>query len=166
MIVAVVRSRATPAVERANAWLAGRSRRERVLLAALAVLGIAAVGGYGIIQPLMVARQTAVERIELYEGLQARLRAAPAGAAPAPGVVPLSGPLDEAVRQAAAVQALTAEISGGPDQVSVVVANARFDSAVPFVRALESGGAVVDDLRLETAGQPGLINLTLTAARP
>lgn len=164
-MIAVVRSRALPAVERANAWLDGRSRREHVLLIALAVLGIAAVGWYGIIQPLLVARQTAVQRIELYEGLQARLRAAPAGAAPAPGVVSLSGPLDEAVRQAAAAQALTAEVSGDADRVSVTIAGARFDGFVPFIRALEGGGAVVDDLRMETAGQPGLINLTLTAAR-
>lgn len=166
MIVAVVRARALPAVERANAWLDGRSQRERVLLIGLAVLGVVVIGWYGIIQPLLIARQTAVERIELYEGLQARLRAAPAGAAPAPSVVPISGPLDEAVRQAAAAQALTAEVTGDADRVSVTVAGARFDSAVPFVRALESGGAVVDDLRMETAGQPGLINLTLTAARP
>lgn len=165
-MIAAVSSRAAPAVERANAWLAGRSARERMLLIVLAVLGVAAVAWYGIIQPLLVARQTAVERIELYEGLQARLRAAPAGAASAPGAAPLSGPLDEAARQAVAAQALTAEVTGDADGVSVTITGARFDSAVPFVRALESGGAVVDDLRLETAGQPGLINLTLTAARP
>lgn len=166
MIVAVVRSRAAPAVERANAWLDSRSQRERVLLIALAMLGIAVLGWYGIIQPLLVARQTAVERIELYESLQARLRAAPSGAAPAPGAVLVSGPLDQAVRQAAMAQALTAQITGDADRVSVAVSGARFDSVVPFVRAVESGGATVNDLRMETAGQPGLINLTLTAARP
>lgn len=166
MIAATVRARALPAVERGNAWLAERSARERLMLLVLAVLGVVAVGWYGVVQPLLIARQTAVARIELYEGLQARLRAAPPGAAPAPGAVPLTGPLDAAARQAAAAQGLSAEVTGDADRVSVVVANARFDSAVPFVRALESGGAVVDDLRMETAGQPGLITLTLTAARP
>jgi len=166
MIVAVIRNRAAPAVERANEWLADRSERERLLLIALAVLGIGTIGWYGIIQPLLIARQTAVERINLYEGLQARLRVAPAGAAPAPGAVPITGPLDAAVRLAAAEGALTAEIAGDADRVSVTVSGARFDSAVPFVRALERGGAVVDDLRMETSGQPGLINLTLTATRP
>lgn len=166
MIVAAVRSRAAPAIERANDWLAGRSERERLLLIVLAVLGIAAVGWYGIIQPLLIVRQDTVERIELYESLQARLRAAPAGAAAAPGTAPLSGPLDQTVRQTAAAHALTAEVTGDADRVSVTIVGARFDSAVPFIRALESGGAIVDDLRMETAGQPGLINLTLTAARP
>lgn len=166
MIVAVVRTRAAPVIEQANVWLAGRSERERLLLIAMGVLGIAAIGWYGIIQPLLIARQTAVERIELYESLQARLRAPPAGAAPAPGAVPITGPLDEAVRAAAAAGALTAQVTGDADRVSVTVTSARFDSAVPFVRALESGGAVVDDLRMETASQSGLINLTLTATRP
>ncbi len=167
MIVAVVRARAAPAVERAQEWLAGRSRRERALLTVLAVLGVAIIGWYGVIQPLLVARQTAVARIELYEGLQARLRAAPIGAAPTPaGAVAISGPLDEAVRQAAAAQGLAADVTGDGDRVDITVAGARFDSAVPFLRALEGGGVVVDDLRMETAGQPGLINLTLTASRP
>ncbi len=166
MIVAAVRNRAAPVLERANEWLAGRSERERLLLTVLSVLGIAAVGWYGIVQPLLIARQTAVERIALYEGLQARLRAAPAGAVATPGAVPISGPLDAAVRKAAAEGALTAQVSGDADRVTVVITGARFDGAVPFVRALESGGAVVDDLRMETGGQPGLINLTLTASRP
>ena len=166
MIVAVVRNRAAPALERANEWLAGRSERERLLLIVLAVLGMGAIGWYGIFQPLLIARQTAVERIALYEGLQARLRATPAGAATAPGVTPITGPLDAAVRKAAAEGALTAQVAGDAERVTVVITGARFDGAVPFVRALESGGAVVDDLRMETGGQPGLINLTLTATRP
>ncbi|HZV85124.1 MAG TPA: type II secretion system protein GspM [Brevundimonas sp.] len=166
MIVAVVRARALPAVERANVWLAGRSERERLLLIVLALLGIAAVGWYGIVQPLLTARQTAFARIELYEGLQARLRAAPAGVATVPGAALPPGPLDEAIRQAAAAQALGAEVAGDAERTGVTIANARFDSVVPFVRALESGGVIVDDLRMETAGQPGLINLTLTATRP
>lgn len=166
MIVAVVRARALPAVERANVWLADRSERERLLLIVLAILGIAAIGWYGIIQPLLTARQTAFARIELYEGLQARLRATPTGVAPVPGAVLNSGPLDQAVRLAAAEHALTASVTGDAGRTSVTIASARFDSVVPFVRALESSGVVVDDLRMEAAGQPGLINLTLTAARP
>ena len=166
MIVAAVRTRAAPAVERAHEWLASRSERERLLLIVLAVLGITAVGWYGLIQPLLIARQTAVERIDLYESLQARLRAAPAGSTPISGAAAITGPLDAAVRKAAAEGALTAQVTGDADRVTIVITGARFDGAVPFVRALESGGAVVDDLRMETGGQPGLINLTLTATRP
>lgn len=166
MIVQTVRTRAAPAVDRANVWLAERSARERVLLAGLAALGLVVVGWYGIAQPLLNARQTAVERIELYEMLQARLRASPAGAAVAPGAPPISGPLDEAARQAAASNALNAEVTGDAERIAVRVTNARFDAAVPFVRALEGGGAVVGELRMESAGQPGLINVSLTAARP
>ena len=166
MIVAAVRSQAAPVLDRANEWLTGRSERERLLLFVLAMLGIGAIGWYAIVQPLMIARQTAIERIALYEGLQVRLRAAPVGAANTPGAAPITGPLDAAVRKAAVESALTAQITGDADRVTVVITGARFDGAVPFVRALESGGAVVDDLRMETGGQPGLINLTLTATRP
>lgn len=165
-MIAVVRVRAAPVVERASAWLAARSARERVLLGVLAALGAAALAWYGLVQPLMITRQTAVERIELYEGLQARLRAAPSGAAPTPAAPLLAGPLDEAARQAAAAHALNAEVTGGVDRVAVVVTDARFDGAAPFVRALEGGGAMIEELRLEAAGQPGLVNLTLTAVRP
>lgn len=166
MIIAVVRARTAPAAERATAWLTARSERERLLLIVLSVLGATAISWYGIIQPLLIARQTAVERIELYESLRARLRTAPAGSPAAAGAVPISGPLDAAVRGTAAALALTAEVTGDADRVSVTIAGARFDSVIPFVRALESGGAIVDDLRIEQAGQPGLVNMTLTAARP
>lgn len=166
MIVAVVRSRALPAVERAGAWLNERSRRERLLLLTLAVLGIAAVGWYGLLQPLLVARQIAVERIELYEGLQARLRATPANTAAAPVAVIMTGPLDEALRRAAAVHALSPDLVGDANRVAVTIGGARFDSAMAFVQALEGGGVVITELRLGAAGQPGLVNLTLTASRP
>lgn len=166
MIVDTVRGHGLPVVKRAHAWLAERSARERTMLLILGGLGIVAVGWYGVVQPLVVARQTAVARIELYESLQARLRAAPAGAPSAPGAAPVTGPLDEAARQVAAAHALTAEVVGDPDRISVTLRNARFDSAVAFVDALERGGSTVDDLRMEAVGQPGLINLTLIAERP
>ena len=84
MIVQTVRTRAAPAVERANAWLAERWAREGVMLAGLAALGLVVAGWYGVVRPLLEARQTAIARIELYETLQARLRAAPAGTAASP----------------------------------------------------------------------------------
>lgn len=166
MIVAVIRSRSLPAIERARAWLSERSRRERLLLLTLAVLGVAAVGWYGLIQPLLIARQTAVERIELYEALQARLRATPQSAAASPVAVVMTGPLDQALRQAAAVHALSPEVVGDAERVALTIGGARFDSAVPFLQTLEGSGVVITDLRLEAAGQPGLVNVTLTASRP
>lgn len=165
MIVAALRSRAAPALERASDWLAGRSERERLLLIVMATLGLAAAGWYGVIQPLLIARQTSIARIELYEGLQARLRASPAGAVTTPGQAPVSGPLDEAVRQAAA-QALAVDVKGDADTVTVTVAAARFDAAMSFVRALESGGAMIGQLRMEAGPGPGQVNLTFTATRP
>ena len=164
-MIGAVTARTAPVLEQGKAWIEGRSARERLLLGVLAVLGLAAVGWYGVIQPLAVARQDAVERIALYESLQARLRAAPSGAVQ-PASPPLSGPLIDAVRQAASQQSLTIEIAGDEARVTATATGARFDSAAALVDTLERGGINVSSLQLTATGQPGVVDLTLTATRP
>ncbi len=157
----------TPAVARASAWLDERSARERLLLQVMAALGLIAVLWYAVIQPLASARETALERIALYESLQARLRQAPAG--PPPSVTSPAlpgGSLVDAARQAAVAQGLAADIQGDAGRITVTLAAARFDAALPFLQTLESAGVELADVRLQAADQPGLINLTLSASRP
>lgn len=157
----------TPAVARASAWLDERSARERLLLQVMAALGLIAVLWYAAIQPLASARETALERIARYESLQARLRQAPAG--PPPSVTSPAlpgGSLVDAARQAAVAQGLAADIQGDAGRITVTLAAARFDAALPFLQTLESAGVELADVRLQAADQPGLINLTLSASRP
>jgi len=157
----------TPAVARASAWLDERSARERLLLQVMAALGLIAVLWYAVIQPLASARETALERIALYESLQSRLRQGPAGPPPAVTSPALpGGSLVDAARQAAVAQGLAADIQGDAERITVTMAAARFDAALPFLQTLESGGVELADVRLQAADQPGLINLTLSATRP
>lgn len=164
-MIAAVTARTAPVLEQGKAWIENRSARERVLLGVLALLGLAAIGWYGVIQPLASARQDALARIALYEGLQARLRAAPAGVVQ-PASPPLNEPLIDAVRQAAGQQSLTLAISGDEARVTATAAGARFESAAALVDTLERGGVTVSSLRMTATGQPGVVDLTLTATRP
>ena len=63
-------------------------------------------------------------------------------------------------------QGLAADIQGDAEQITVTMAAARFDAALPFLQTLESGGVELADVRLQAADQPGMINLTLSATRP
>lgn len=157
---------ASPAVAQAAEWFAARSARERLLLRIMAALGLVALHWYGVIQPLASTRAAAMERIALHESLQARLRLAPPGAAAAPTAALGEGSLVEAARAAAAAQGVAAQIEGDEGRIAVTAQGVRFDAAMPFVRTLEAGGAELSDLRMQASAQPGLIDLTLTAARP
>jgi len=157
---------ASPAVAQAAEWFAARSARERLLLQILAALGLIAVLWYGVIQPLATARANAIERIALYETLQARLRLAPSGAATTPTAALGQGSLVDAARAAAAAQGIAAQIEGDDGRITVTAQGVHFDAAMPFVRMLEAGGAELSDVRMQASAQPGLIDLTLTAARP
>ena len=168
MILADIHQRTFPAVARTRVWLDGRSARERALLGVLVFCAGVALVWYGMLGPLLSANATARDRIALYEQLQARLRITPGGAASA-----TSGPtmaddaaLDQAIRRVAAELGLNPEVSADGDRVRVTVANARFDSALPFVQAIERGGAVVVAMRMDATDQAGLVNLTMTVSRP
>lgn len=159
--------RTSPALARTADWLAQRSDRERVLLGVMAALCLVAVGWYGVVLPVTSARATALERIALHQSLQARLRSAPTGGAAASSQTALAdGPLVEAARAAAAAQGLSAEIEGDADRITVVVAAARFDAALPFLAGVEAGGAELTDVRMRAGAQPGLVDLSFTATRP
>lgn len=168
MIVAVVRQRSLPAVNRARLWLEGRSARERALLGILAFWAAVALFWYGILGPLLSSNAEASNRIVLYEQLQARLRIASEGAAAAS-----SGPamakdaaLDTALKQMASVFDLAPETTADGDRVRVAIANARFDGVVPYVQAIERGGGVVEAMRMDATQEAGLVNLTMTVSRP
>lgn len=158
---------ASPVVAQAAEWFAARSARERLLLKILTALGLAAVALYGVIQPLVAARTTAMERIALQETLQARLKLGPPGVAAAVQTTALAeGSLVDAARAAAATQGAPVQIDGDAGRITVAAQGVRFEAAMPFVRTLEAGGAELSDVRMQASAQPGLIDLTLTAARP
>ena len=167
MIVTFVRQQSLPAVNRARVWLDGRSSRERVLLGILAFWAGVAFFWYVVLGPLLSANAEARDRIALYEQLQARLRIAPgdAAAASAGPTMAEDAALDAALGEMAPVLGLAPEIAADGDRVQVTIANARFDSVVPFVQAIERGGGVVEAMRMDATEQAGLVNLTMTVSR-
>lgn len=146
-------------------WLAGRSRREQLLLGAATALCLVAIGWYGLILPTARLREDAVTRIALYEQLQARLRAAPAGGEVTTSAPPTpDAPIDATVQQVIASAELSAEVSGGPDQVDVTVSGARFEAAMALVQSLEGMGLAVQTLSLQGRSE-GVVDLALTVSR-
>ncbi len=161
---------AVPPVHRAAlAWMEGRSRREQRLLQVMAALLVLAMAWYGVALPLMRAREAAMARIETAARLQSRILTAPAGAS-AGAVVPaaIEGGLAEVVTQRAAAAGLASSaVEDSGDALVFSIDNARYDAVIPFVAALEGvDGAVIQSLRIEAAGQPGLVRVRMQVSRP
>ena len=158
---------AAPAVKAATVWLDTRSRREQRLILAMAGLAVVAVAWYGLAQPIQRMREDAAIRIETAAVLLARLQAAPVGQ-----VVAVQAPLDGAVadiltQRAAAAGLTPTRIEPDADGASMVIDNARYDAVIPFLAAVEGvDGAVVQDVRIEQAGQPGIIRLQMRVRQP
>lgn len=159
----VVLDRAAPALASASDWMAGRSRREQILLAVLGSLVIVAGLWLLILQPLLDARATAVSRIAAYETLMVRVRTA---GTIGPAVQPLAGPLEAALPAQAAPFGVTPTVVVEGDGVAVTVTGARYDSVVAWLAALEASGGVLSSVRIERGAQPGVVNASLSVARP
>lgn len=159
----VLLDRAAPAFAFAAGWMAGRSRREQILLAVLG--GFLVVAGLWllILQPLLDARAMAVSRIAAYETLMVRVRTA---GSVGPAVQPLSGPLEAALPAQAAPFGVTPTVAADGDGVTVKVTEARYDSVVAWLAALESSGGVLSSVRIERGAEPGVVNATLSVSRP
>lgn len=164
--------RAAPAVQAASVWMETRSRREQRLVIAMTCLAIVAVGWYGVAQPILRMREAATVRIETAAVLLARLQAAPVGGATIGQVAAVQAPLDGPVADVLATRASAAgltptRIEPDSDGASVVINNARYDAVIPFVATIEGvDGALVRDVRIEQAGQPGLVRLQMRVSQP
>ncbi|WP_396593878.1 type II secretion system protein GspM [Brevundimonas sp. R86498] len=159
----VLLDRAPPAFAAASSWMAGRSRREQILLAVLGGLVIVAGLWLLILQPLLDARATAVSRIAAYETLMVRVRSA---GTIGPVVQPLTGPLETALPAQSAPFGITPTVTADGHNVAVAVTGARYESVVAWLAALEASGAVLSSVRIERGAQPGVVNASLSVARP
>lgn len=157
-------SRATPALDAASAWMAGRSRREQILLVGLGVLLAAALLWLAILRPLLDARQAAIDRIAAYETVMVRVRSA--GGAVGATAQPLTGPLETAIPTQAAAFGVIPTVAVTADGADVTINEARYDSIAPWLAGLEASGAVLSSVRIERGGQPGMVNVSLKVVQP
>jgi len=156
-------TRPSPALDRAAAWYAARSRREQIMLAFLGGLRIVAALWLLVLHPLLDARAASVARIAAYEEVMVRVRT---GGPPGPMVAPLDGPLETAIPTQAATFGLVPTVAMEGEAATVTVSEGRYDSLIPWLAALESSGAVLSSVELQRGSQPGAVNATLRVERP
>lgn len=159
----VLLTRASPALDAAAAWYAGRSRREQILLAGLGVLLAGAVLWLVILRPLLDARAASVARIAAYEEVMVRVRTA---GPPGPMVAGLDGPLETAIPTQAATFGVVPTVTMDGEAATVTISEGRYDSLIPWLSALEASGAVLSSVELQRGTQPGAVNATLRVERP
>ncbi|MFC5346168.1 type II secretion system protein GspM [Brevundimonas staleyi] len=149
----------SPAFDQAAVWMAGRSRREQIMIAFLGGLIVVAVLWLGVIRPLLDARQTAIGRIAAYEQVMVDVRAAG-------GVVPtsnsgLSGPLQAAIPTHAAAFGIIPTVTGDDTTAEVSVTGARYDAVIPWLASLEASGATLSSVNIRRGASDGVVDVTL-----
>ncbi len=162
----VLITRVTPTVRAAETWVRDRSRREQVLIAFFGGFLALTLFWFAIPRPLLEARATALDRIESYEAIMARLKTAgPVTAAVA--VLP-DGPIEAALPiHAANFGIVPSSVTPDGDAVAVTMNDARYDAVIPWLAALESGGLVeLNQVRMQSRPTPGMVGVTLTVRRP
>lgn len=148
----------SPAFDSAAVWMAGRSRREQVMIAFLGGLIVVAVLWLGVIRPLLDARQTAIGRIAAYEQAMVDVRVSGGVIAPTAG---LSGPLQAAIPTQAATFGIVPTVTGDDTTAEVSVTGARYDAVIPWLSALEASGATLSSVNIRRGASDGVVDVTL-----
>ncbi len=156
----ILLARAAPALDAANSWIRLRSRREQVLIAFLSGFLFLTLFWFAVPRPLIEARAEALSRIETYEAIKARVRNAGPGAV-GRAVLP-EGPVEAALVAQAATFALTpGGVTRDGDAVVIALANARYDSVIPWLASLEGAGIEVVRVRMTRQPVAGMVDVEL-----
>ena len=152
-------------------WFAGRSLRERRLIALMGIVAFFTLGWLLVIRPLMDAEDTvradhqaAVERLGAVRGRMAALAATDGQRVAAARA---AGAVDLYVAQAAAEAGFTLDRNdpSGTDRTSVAIATARPTALFGWFGRLEASGIAVDTLGMRPAETPGTVAVTATLRR-
>ena len=160
----VLVERVTPAMA-AAVWMRERSRREQVLIAFFGGFVLLTLFWFAVPRPLLEARSNAMARIETYEAIKARVSNAGAGAVVAP--LP-DGPVETTLAIQASTFALTpSSLTRQGGDIVIALNDARYDSVVPWLAALEGGGAVsITEVKMQSRPVPGMVNVELRVREP
>lgn len=152
----------SPALDQAAVWMAGRSRREQVMIAVLGALVVIAVVWLLILRPLLDARQTAIGRIAAYEQVMVDVRASGGVVAPTSS---LSGPLQAAIPTHAATFGIVPTVTGDDAAAQVSVTGARYDAVIPWLSSLEASGAALSSVNIRRGASDGVVDVTLSVTQ-
>lgn len=150
-----------PAMQRGRTWWSERSARERMLLAALAAIAVAALLLAGVLVPLQSLRADLLADIRNASLLEARLRTGGAGLAlsgkarsgPGPAII-----TDSAAAAGLAIQRIEPD---GAD-TRVALADAPFDRVLQWIAEVEQTSRLrTRHVRIESKGSPGIVSATV-----
>lgn len=152
-------------------WFAGRTVRERRLIALMGLIAFFTLGWLLVIRPLIDAEDAvradhlaAVERLGAVRGRMAALAATDGQRVAAARA---AGAVDLYVAQAAAEAGFTLDRNdpAGTDQTAIAIATARPTALFGWLGRLEASGIAVDALSARPAETPGTIAVTATLRR-
>lgn len=148
------------ALIRFDAWWAGLSRREQVLVSVLGALLLGAILVFGVIKPLQSARADALADIRTYETLTARIRAA--GTLTTTQSPRRQGPPAQVLTSSATAFGLAVAPQAIPGGVRVVIADASYDSLMAWLADLSvSSDLRVKRLALQRRPTPGRVSASV-----
>jgi len=152
-------------IDNARNWIAGLSRREKILLGIAGLLLVGLVGYYGIARPMSGAMTSAEDRYVEAVERQARIESKVAALQqPADGkIVKFSGAIDAFVSQSAGETgiAVGSVVPQSGKRVNMVVESAKPTALLGWLARIEREGVAVESLSINPAGN-GTISATLT----
>ena len=148
------------ALIRFDAWWAGRSSRERLMLGVLAALLAGVILVYGVIQPLQAARASALQDIRTYETLTARIRAA--GTLSSSQPQRRQGSPNDVILGSAPGFGFTPIVAPLPGGARATIADASYDSVLAWLADLSATSSLrITRVDIQKTATPGRVSATV-----
>lgn len=153
-------------------WVAGKTPRERLLLGIAVLMGALVLLGVFVVDPLVSWRHDTEARLEKHRALLAWVEPKAAEAArltrrtsPESGRLSMAQ-IEQSLRDAGLTEALRRLSPGVGSQFEAAFEAVSYEDMLEWLaRTQASSGMTVQQMRIEPAGAPGLVNLSLTATR-
>jgi len=152
-------------------WLAGRTARERRLLALMGLIAFFTLGWLLIIRPLVdwevTARARLTEAADRLGDVRGRMSALGVGDGRRVAAARGLGAVDLYVAQSAAEAGFTLDRNdpAGSDRTSVAIATARPQALFGWLGGLEAAGVTVETISARPAETPGSVAVTASLRR-
>lgn len=153
-------------------WMAGKTPRERLLLGVAVILGVMVVVGVVVVDPLVSWRHDTEARLEKHRALLVWVEPKAAEAArlnqrasPENGALSMAQ-IEQNLRDAGLTEALRRLSPGEGSDFEAAFESVSYADVLEWLaRAQATSGMTVQQMRIEPAGTPGLVNISLTATR-
>ena len=154
-----------------RAWFAGRTVRERRLVALMGLIAFFVLGWLLVVRPLLDAEAVGRERydasVERLGAVRDRVAALAATDGQRVASARALGAVDLFVAQSAADAgfALDRNDSAGADRTEVAIGTARPTAALSWLNGLERSGVTIDQLSIRPAEAAGTVAITASLRR-